>query len=70
MMTKLTERQQSVARLVLRGWSDREIAAELGISPQRVKQIVAAVSRKFPGSGSSRRRIRDGLANESSSLAA
>jgi DNA-binding CsgD family transcriptional regulator len=65
-----TERQLSVARLVLRGWTNREIASELSITPQRVQQVVAAVARKLPGPGSSRRRIREHLTSVASGRAA
>lgn len=66
----LTERQQSVARLVMRGRTDNEIAGELSISPQRVKQLVAIVARKLPGHGTHRQRIREYLATLPTGLAA
>jgi DNA-binding CsgD family transcriptional regulator len=60
-VVSMTDRQKSVAHRVLRGLTDVEIAADLGISRQRVKQLVAIIARKLPGHGSSRRRIRDHL---------
>jgi DNA-binding NarL/FixJ family response regulator len=53
----LTPRQTQVARLVLRGWTDKEIAAELKISTQRVEQILKAIKRRLGGKGRPRRCI-------------
>ena len=58
----MTGQQIRVAALIKRGWTDREIAAELTISAQRVGQIVAAIARKLPGPGKPRRRILEYLA--------
>jgi DNA-binding NarL/FixJ family response regulator len=39
----LTARQQQVAELVARGWATKQIAPHLGITEQRVRQIIAAI---------------------------
>lgn len=53
----LTPQQTRVVELVIRGWTDREIAVELRISEQRVDQHIATVARKLPGGSRPRRKI-------------
>lgn len=43
---KLTEREREVLRLVARGYDNRQIASELGISPRTVKNHVNALYEK------------------------
>ena len=42
----LTERESDVAKLIVRGLSNREIGAEIGVSPETVKTHVRAVFEK------------------------
>lgn len=42
----LTPREQAVLRLVCRGWTNAQIAAQLGSSPRTVKNQVSAILRK------------------------
>ncbi len=42
--TPLTPRQQEVAELIATGRTDKQIAAALGISTRRVRQIVRAIA--------------------------
>ena len=44
---QLTARQQQVLELVCQGWMDKEIAARLSLSMDRVKQHVAAIKKKL-----------------------
>ena len=53
----LTLRQSEVVALVLRGWTNREIAEELEISETRVERHIRTIADKLPGSGRARRRI-------------
>jgi DNA-binding NarL/FixJ family response regulator len=46
MMAELTERERQVAQLLRAGRSNKQIAAELGVSRDRVKELVAQVCRK------------------------
>lgn len=39
-MTDLTSRQLQVAQLVRDGWTDKQIAAKLGVTQQRVSRLV------------------------------
>lgn len=43
-MTPLSDRQRDVARLVADGWTDKHIAALLGISDRRVRRIVTRLA--------------------------
>lgn len=43
----LTEREMAIARGVMRGASNKEIAAELGISPHTVRDHVSRLLAKF-----------------------
>jgi non-specific serine/threonine protein kinase len=43
----LTERERDVLRLLVRGWSDKEIAAELGVGRRTVSSHVAAIRAKL-----------------------
>jgi len=47
----LTRREKDVARAVVRGLSNREIAAELGISPETVKRHLGSIYSKLSLSG-------------------
>jgi len=67
---QLTQRQARIAVLIQRGWTDVEIAKDLGVSPQRVGQLVAAIGRKLGGNGKPRRRILEYLVSGTSSDAA
>ncbi|MBC7265168.1 MAG: helix-turn-helix transcriptional regulator [Chloroflexi bacterium] len=43
----LTERERQVVEMLLLGYSQKEIAAELGISPQRMNRIVKSIKEKL-----------------------
>lgn len=43
---RLTARESQVAALVVRGWPDKRIAVELGISPKTVEKHVGVILRK------------------------
>ena len=43
----LTERERSVVRLVARGWTNRQIAAELDLSVATVKRHLANIMIKW-----------------------
>lgn len=45
--TDLTERQHKVVELMARGWSDGEIALELGIHGDTVREHVGAAKRRL-----------------------
>jgi len=47
MMNTLTKREQQVAEAVARGLSNRQIAAEFGISPETVKRHLATIYDKL-----------------------
>lgn len=51
MMETLTRREQQVADAVARGLSNRQIAAELGISPETVKRHLACTYDKLATRG-------------------
>lgn len=53
----LTPRQAEVARLVAKGYSDKAIAREIGISPDTVKAHVRDAAQRVPGSGRARFRL-------------
>ena len=44
---RLTEREQEVLELLNRGWPDKRIASQLGISVKTVEKHVGAVLRKL-----------------------
>lgn len=46
-MTDLTSRQLQVAQLVRDGWTDKQIAAELQISKQRVSRLIASIAQRL-----------------------
>ena len=46
-LTALTAREQEVVRLLVRGWSDKEIAASLGIGHRTVSNHVATIRDKL-----------------------
>lgn len=46
-MTDLTSRQLQVAQLVRDGWTDKQIAAELQISKQRVSRLIASIAHRL-----------------------
>lgn len=46
----LTPRQQEIARLVAKGWSNKRIGAALGISPNTVRDHISDAARFVPGS--------------------
>ena len=47
MMQTLTKREQQIAEAVARGLTNRQIAAEFGISPETVKRHLATVYDKL-----------------------
>lgn len=44
---RLSDRERPVAEFVARGWSNREIAAAMALSPETVKSHVASILRKL-----------------------
>jgi DNA-binding NarL/FixJ family response regulator len=46
-MEQLTAREEQIARLVTRGLTNRQIAAECGISPETVKRHLATIYDKL-----------------------
>lgn len=40
----MTDQQRRVADLVADGWQDKQIAAQLGVSTQRVRQIITEIA--------------------------
>lgn len=44
---KLTERQTKIAQLIAQGYTNREIAKILGVSPQTVAQQIQKLALKF-----------------------
>ena len=44
---KLSPRQEDVARLLVRGWLDKEVASLLEISPATVRHHLGELRRKF-----------------------
>lgn len=54
---RLTPRQQVVAALVADGYSRREMAAMLAISPHTVREHVAHIAMRLDGPGTARGRI-------------
>lgn len=50
----LTPRQRQVAQLVARGWTNKRIARETGLTLQVVKEYVSAAAARLPGDGKPR----------------
>ncbi len=46
-MAPLTEQQLRVATLVAEGYTDRQIATQLRVTPQRVGQMVRSIARRL-----------------------
>lgn len=59
MSNTLTARQQQVLDGWLAGRTYRELAAELGISPETVNPHLKAIARKLGSSGISRRALQE-----------
>ena len=57
MTPQFSPRQIEVAELLAAGYSHREAARELGISPHTVRQHARAIHWRLPGDGSLRVRI-------------
>lgn len=55
---RLTNRQREVVTWLSRGLLNKQIAREMGISPQRVAQHIEGVARQLPGRGKPATRCR------------
>lgn len=47
MTDSLTDRQQEVARLVAQGYTDKQIGAELGLSPRTIEYHVSQIVKRW-----------------------
>lgn len=46
-MTGLTPRQREVAALVADAWTNKRIAAELGLSERRVQELIGIIAQRL-----------------------
>jgi DNA-binding NarL/FixJ family response regulator len=53
----LTPQQRTVAELVARGYSNKKIAREVGISPETVRDHIRGAADRIPGDGRPRYKL-------------
>jgi DNA-binding CsgD family transcriptional regulator len=54
---KLSPRQEQVAALVVRGYSNKAIGKELGLAENSVVQYLDRISKRIPGEGKPRIKV-------------